>query len=836
MPNHLTYPLSSSDGYFHNWLVLGPCDLGIEARPTSTDQSKPDFSSPCELDEYSCGDQVLYWEVAHCGEDHLIDRSDTLAAHTWRRLWAFTRLACRKAQDTTLHLTTTCPAALWLNGAHIGDIDRPASSCDQTPSTYSFDASLRAGDNDILVRLEQGVVGDAATAFALRLDSTVAAEVRVRVPTVTGIPKERIALERAFAAAYLDRAVYAREDTVRLICHDEMDGGDEAVLRLQKPDGRIYVETFAPVEAGAVVNSILGMQLPPGPMQAVLMPPPGRFYNEKFRARRIMPFWVATRPYALEPSGSADERLVELMQEAARGDDPLYAEVAKMALGWWTQVKPGAIQGTLERIGRVEIGCLPDLLGVLGMRRRMSGYAQFPSALLPAIDARLLDFDYTGRTNDHLAFSLEHNQILLYACRVLAGQTFQQAAFAASGLVGRAERSAGEKLALAWLQRHAQAGFSRWDAHLDPIVTALAHLADLAENMTIREMSAVLLDKLTFGLALHSFKGTFGSTRGYARTVDVRSGRLSAESALNRLLWGLGCYSYALKGAVSLGLARGSYELPEIIARIAHDREPAMWALERNLIAHRSEWTEVNKATYKTPDYLLSAAQDWRPGQCGQREQVWQATMGPDALVYTNYPTCCSQSDSRHAAWWCGNGALPRVAQWKDALIALYCPLDAAQDRLDFTHAHFPCAVFDEHVLREGWAFARCGGAYIALYASQGLELIERGADAYRELRSLGTPVVWLCQMGRAELDGDLGGFQQRVLSTAPRVDGLRVEWETIRGEHLTFDWTAPLLVDDREQPTSGFKHFDGPYALAEMPATYMDIRYGEDVMRLDFA
>jgi hypothetical protein len=237
---------------------------------------------------------------------------------------------------------------------------------------------------------------------------------------------------------------------------------------------------------------------------------------------------------------------------------------------------------------------------------------------------------------------------------------------------------------------------------------------------------------------------------------------------------------------------------------------------------------------YKTPDYLLSSAQGWRPGQRGRRELIWQATLGPDALVYTTHPTNCSSAEGRHAAWWAGNGALPRVAQFKDALFALYqLPAD---DWLGFTHAHFPCYAFDEHVLRDGWAFARRGNTYLALHASRGLALIERGQDAYRELRALGSPVAWLCQMGRAALDGNFASFQDCVLASGPRVEGLRVKWTTIRGDDLAFDWTGPFLVNSVEHSLSGYKHHQGPYALAELPATQMDIIYGEDLMRLDLS
>jgi hypothetical protein len=466
----------------------------------------------------------------------------------------------------------------------------------------------------------------------------------------------------------------------------------------------------------------------------------------------------------------------------------------------------------------------------------MYAYDAFPDGLRGEIDETLLGFD---NCPEALRPATESERGLLYASRLLVGQAFPEATFSRPGLTGSAQRRAGEAQMLDWLRRHGQTGFALWDAHLDQIVVALAHLADLAEETTVRELSAVLLDKLLLGLALHSFQGTYGATRGEISTPAARSGRLAPETPLNRLLWGTGCYNASVKGAVSLGLARGSYELPAIVTQIALDAAPEMWSLEKDAPDGRAE---VRKATYKTPDYLLCSAALGRTqeGQRGRREQIWQATMGPDALVYTNHPTNCSLAEGRHAAWWCGNGSLPRVAQWKDALIALYCLSrdDGRRDSvgLGFTHAHWPAYAFDEHLIRDGWAFARTGQAYLALTASRGLSPIERGPDAYRELRALGSPVAWLCQMGRAALDGEFGAFQNAVLAGGLTVEGTRVDWTTIRGDHLAYDWAEPLRVNGRERPPAWEKHYDGPYAQAEMPATTLDVIYGDDVMRLDLS
>src|SRR5262249_8965786 len=155
---------------------------------------------------------------------------------------------------------------------------------------------------------------------------------------------------------------------------------------------------------------------------------------------------------------------------------------------------------------------------------------------------------------------------------------------------------------------------------------------------------------------------------------------------------------------------------------------------------------------YKTRDFMLASAQTYRAGQTGAGEHIWQATLGPDALVYVNHPANMSEDDRRRPNLWAGNGVLPRVAQWGDVIIALYqLPAD---DWLGFTHAYFPSAAFDETALRDSWAFARKGQGYLALHAAQGFDFVTRGQTAFRELRSRGWQNAWICHMGQGLLDG----------------------------------------------------------------------------------
>ena len=176
---------------------------------------------------------------------------------------------------------------------------------------------------------------------------------------------------------------------------------------------------------------------------------------------------------------------------------------------------------------------------------------------------------------------------------------------------------------------------------------------------------------------------------------------------------------------------------------------------------------------------------------------------------------------------------LPRVAQWKDTLLAIHNLPD--DDWMGCTHAYFPQYAFDEHELRDGWAFARKGAGYLALTAARGLMLTTEGDNAYRELRSAGRQNVWLCHMGRAALDGSFAEFQQAVLGLSVEFGDLAISCATLRGDRLAFGWQGPLLLNGQAQPLGGFRHYDSPYCVAELGAEQMGIRYGDQLMRLHF-
>ena len=62
------------------------------------------------------------------------------------------------------------------------------------------------------------------------------------------------------------------------------------------------------------------------------------------------------------------------------------------------------------------------------------------------------------------------------------------------------------------------------------------------------------------------------------------------------------------------------------------------------------------------------------------------------------------------------------------------------------------------------------------------------------------------------------------------------INWTTLRGDVLTASWSGPLIVNREPQPAHASRHFDNAYTTTELPCTQMEIRHGEDYLRLDFS
>ena len=841
---YLEYELQ--DGFIHNWLVAGPLETPVEiaaddnleeaARKLKIAQGRYSAEKAVEGDPIDRGPAVidgqeLKWLYTRCLDDHFVDLSTFRHTWTYLRSWAYTQLRLFEAADVTFVLTTNGPADVWINGQHV---HRQEHFHHQDPKSVAFTASLNEDDNEILVRFEEVAARECPYVMALKLEGIADPEdVEVRVPSATERTVRHMMFERVFEQASIEGVANHRGKVVNLRWADDLETNFNYEYSIQGPGDRVNVSGQTEAKPNELADIGHGFRIWQGPFRVVLRPISQEYYDFNVRYQWDMPFYILDNEYSETPYGTYEERNREALEYATTQKDSVYAEIAKFELRRWQDVDLDVIHKTIASIN--ERGDCSDfyLVGLLGAMYRYMGADGFPDGLKAPLKECVLNFKYwlDEPGVDAMCYTTENHSILFHTCEILAGQLYPDEIFGNTGETGQWHREKGERLARAWLKKRGTTGFWEWDSncYFDEDLLALSHLAGLAENPDVMELASVVMDKMFFTMAVNSYKGVFGSTHGRTYAPHIKSGQLEATSGISRLMWGMGVYNQHLRGLVAL--ACSEYEFPLMLADIATDQRDEMWNRERHVISDAGD--EIDKVTYKTPDYMLASVQGYRPGEKGYQQHIWQATFGPDAVVFVNHPPVVSEDGAHRPNFWSGNYVLPRVAQWKDALIALYqLPED---DWMGFTHAHFPVYAFDEYVIRGDWAFARKGDGYVALFASNGLSLVKRGTAAYRELRSYGQQTVWVCQMGRAALDGDFEAFQRKVLEGEIEVDGLSVTYPGLRGEALVFGWQGPLLRNGEPEPLSGFRHYENPYCVTELPSEQIDIGFGQVLMRLQF-
>jgi hypothetical protein len=684
------------NGYIDNWLVAGPQAIEVTDLERFTgDDFKLQIArhyyeddagitrAPLENAKFSVGgDEELTWRYFRCADDHFVDLTAFYHICHYLRGWAFARLVSPAAQQVTLVLTTNGPADVWLRDQHV---HRQEHFYHQLPHSVSFPATLEEGPNDILVRVEEVATRECPYAMALQIVGPAGndgvEQIVVHLPTSNENLARRRRLEQVFEAAYLEQDVYVRDDQIVLRWPADLEDSTSVTVRLQTPSGRIFAEAERMAMADNYAKLSYAYQLLDGPYHAVVMPRPKEFYEGNMRIHRKVPLYSMRNRTSDAPYGTYSERRIEALDDAARREENVFSEIAKMALGRWKQVKTDVIIETVEGINQRKDCSDFYLVGLLGMMHRYGDDPSFPEDLKQPLEECVLNFRYwmDEPGSDAMCFWSENHQILFHVCEVLAGQLYPDRTFTNVGKTGQWHREKGERLALSWLQKRGAGGFREWDSncYFEEDVLALSHLADLAETPKVYEMAAVIMDKMFFTMALNSYRGAFGSTHGRTYTPLIKGARLEGTAGIGRILWGMGVFNERILGSVSLACAE-QYELPPIIQTIATELPEEMWNRERHA-GELEQWCdlasgtwEVNKVTYKTADTMLCSAQDYKPGEQGVQQHIWQATMGTDAVVFVTHPPCVSEDGSHRPNFWHGNVVLPRVAQWKDVLVAVH--------------------------------------------------------------------------------------------------------------------------------------------------------------------
>lgn len=817
------------------------------------------------------------WRRVHTGADGLVDWSRFCPTPEYRLALAACVLEVDQAERRVLRLATTGPSLLYVAGECVSADDTVTY---MEPAERAVQVRLPSGTTPVVVASWQVAFRECRQVLRLAVDglpvrvvlpspgadervAAIAEQVLAAVGTPTwGTPSGDVTLTgppgAALRVTWDDRRERVRltNGTARL----SLGGGDEPGAAPPPATGKAGKATAAGKaedEAGGASAPATGEAGEVGEVEdeagGALAPEPGKagaagaarevllrvaFDDDRAPVFREFPVAVLPREYRAEPVGEPCRWRAELLAHAAGIPAVTAAELARAELDATAVVRPESLDRALWMIGERADCADFEAVGLLNLWHRVPP-DRWPAGLRDTVRTALTGLKYwiDQPGLDAMCYFTENHQLVWHTAEILAGEAFAGEVFAGTGWTGAAHAAHGRALAWEWIARRLAGGFSEFDsnAYLAIDTLALTSLVEFCADTALTEPAAGLLDKLLFTLGVNSWRGVHGSAHGRCYVQSLRSSRLEETAPIMWLVWGVGALGDMVLPATVLATAR-RYRVPDAV-RAAGRQLPEEWLgrqhyagsyrFDRDLLSRPYESSTV---IYRTPDAMLSCAEDHRAGLPGLQEHVWGATLGPETQIFVNHPANAAVHSSARPGAWTGNRVLPRARQHRDTVLALY--RIPPGDPMGHTHAWFPLSHTDEWRREGDWIAARRGDGYVALATEGGVRVTTTGPDANAELRPYGPGRAWVCTIGRRATDGPFADFAAALGN--PEWDDASVTYTTRHGTRLALDWDGPFTVDghpadlDANGLIAPAYHLDNPLCRVADGDTEMRITVGD--------
>lgn len=243
----------------------------------------------------------------------------------------------------------------------------------------------------------------------------------------------------------------------------------------------------------------------------------------------------------------------------------------------------------------------------------------------------------------------------------------------------------------------------------------------------------------------------------------------------------------------------------------------------------------ANTYTYRTEDYMLATAQNYCPGDFGDQQHIWSATLAKDLCVFTTHPALPMTDDgalSLSPGYWVGNGRNPHAVQHENVNLSMYV-IDGKKGFMEGsveeeTHCYFPVESFDAAEVMDNVAFGKRDDGLIAV---RSLNSIKRNAD---ELIQQGDVTLWVTELGSLK-EESFASFKERVLTNK-----LEFNRETLtacystNGRTYELTYRGDYIVDGSTVDTE-YLRFDSPYSITGRKSKKIILQHMGHQLKLDF-
>lgn len=415
----------------------------------------------------------------------------------------------------------------------------------------------------------------------------------------------------------------------------------------------------------------------------------------------------------------------------------------------------------------------------------------------------------------------------------------------------------------------------------------MLYLATWANDPEMRIRGKMKLDWLLADLAENTLNGVLRGPNARTDDTSVIQRWLALSSYFSWQCFGNTAPPPNYGGfGVWFAVAAANYDVPEVIHRLALDRDHDF--LQRDLKRSRRRWrysdvqmAPVYKTNYMRRDYAVGSYQGGMSDPI--QAHVWDVTWAvPDPrgvhnTMFSAHPYASAQvlqtyftelpdhmmellSSQGKPSYdvpdkILGGSPYERVFQDLDTVIALYdIPAGTRYPRVN---GFFSKDLVDVTEDESGWIFARGGNAYLAyrplaafhwenllgykqLPSTSGYkwERVDKGDAGDKLLVSPHLKNGTIVQAASASEFKDFAAFQAaiRALPLEFRLEPVpAVKMKTLRGREVAFTFGQAPRVDGREVDYAQWKLFEGPHLNAEKGSRKLAITHGKLERVLDF-
>lgn len=749
------------------------------------------------------------WRRVHVGNDGYADWSHFSYTPEYRHSLMGCQIEVDQPEWRTINVETTGPVQMWIDGKLVNTFNQFSY---MQPCVHSFPIYFKSGKTSLVIATWQVSFREVRHIVRVRI---LGLPVRIVIPSLGGDEYKAEVAERLLNEVGIER--WARDsDYVRFHGPDGLSlrvkerdaAGDGVKVTLADGVGTLSVQELRSV-AKSVAKAASSDDLD-GDVTATMLDTGEIFLEVRvddpatkvFRLMRSAR--IPERVRTEVPLSSPDVWRSEVIKHVANTNSSSARALASFTLGNLASLEREDLSPALKMItSRADCADF-EAVGLLHVLKRIPQEI-WAGGLREEVEKTLLEFKYWIEQPglDAMCYFTENHQFVWHCAEHLIGSHFSDKTFVNANMTGSEHSLHGETMALEWLKRRLEGGFSEYDsnAYLAIDTLALVSLVEFSPNATLASYAEALLDKVLFSLASNSWRGIHGAAHGRSYTTTLRSSRLEETAPIMWALWGMGALNAAVLPVTSLITAK-KYKVPAMIAKVGQSLDQT-WSgqqVYRGKYRFTSDLLErpygSNLHVYRTSDGMLSSVQDYRSGLPGLQEHIWGATLSPEVQVFSSYPAASSHASSVRPNAWAGHLILPRARQHENSLLCIY-PIDPAL-LPNLTHLWFPTPWMDEYDLHGSWIAGRVGDGYVAVATEKGFARIDAGDTSGQEWSPKGEGTLYVATLGNAK---DHGSFENFVRSLQePQFDSRNrsVNWRTTEGSSLRLSWLGSFTVNGK--------------------------------------